>query len=187
MKSKILAALVLGVLTIAFQNCERSPFIAYEGKIDSLVKQNEVEHNRYDYKLVSAKYFRGGWFGPADVPNWSHDVTIEEKNGVLTVSAKATDALCGKVSQTLSEAQIAELQKLISELEVKEVPADAPLMVDGGTRQITLKYEGEGGELKEQTILLTEAFETTGLYAANGDSLAAYIESLDNSLAMYCQ
>lgn len=184
MKSKVIATFILAFLTVAFQNCERSPLIAYEGKIDSLVKNQSLQSNRIDKKIASLTYFKGGWYGPVDVPNWTYDLTIKLKNDVLNVSAKTTDELCGKVSQDLTDSEITELKKLLSDLDVKSIPSDAPIMMDAGTRQITVQYLNE----EPITILLSTFFgQHDGYYATNGDSLAAFLENLDQSLAMYCQ
>ena len=118
------------------------------------------------------------------MPNWGNDVTIEEKEGVYNISAKTTDSFCGKVSAQLTEDQVKELQILLAELDNHKVPEDAILVADGGVRQITVKNLNQDAV----TIQLNQMFESQdGLYAANGDSLAACIEALDQSLMMYCQ
>ncbi len=184
MKTKILVSAVLVFLAMAFQNCERSPFIAYEGKIDSLVKSAEVDSTKIDKHLVSLNYYRGGWYGVPGQPNWAYDVSIDEKDGVYTVSAKATDSFCGKVSADLSEQQVMDLKKLLADLDIQKIPSEGPFLEDVGVHQITVKNLNEEAAI----IQLSQMFGSpAGYYATNGDSLAAYIEALDSSLVMFCQ
>jgi hypothetical protein len=135
-------------------------------------------------ELSEVNYFRGGWYGPAEMPNWSHDITFKfNTDETVSISGKLPeDAYCGKsgsLTKTEAEAFLAKLNGLT--LGHMEFGA-----IDGGVSMLVLKYKT--GE--EKTIYLpgSDFIGEDQLYAtAGGDALRDHIVAIYGNLATWCQ
>lgn len=129
-------------------------------------------------------YFRGGWYGPAEMPNWSHDMTFTfNANETVSISAKIPeDSFCGK-SGSLTKAEAEVLLSKVNGLTIGTMEFGA---IDGGVSMLVIKFKTGA----EKTIYLpgSDFIGEDQLYAtAGGPELRDYIFAIYENLAMFCQ
>lgn len=132
--------------------------------------------------IVSAKYFKGGWFSPA--PNWSHDMTIDflqYTNGAYKVSAKDTDPLCFK-SGSLTVADAQQMIGLYSQMIL--YVSTGPKLADAGVEYIEIKTQS--GKITKYHLQNTEV-PAGEVYVSNPEAMSDFLQDLEASLAIACQ
>lgn len=132
--------------------------------------------------IVSAKYFRGGWFSPP--PNWSHDMTIDflqYNNGSYKVSAKHADSLCFK-SGGLTVAEAQQLITLYTQMIL--FASTGPKVADAGVEYLEVKTQS--GKLTKYHLQNTEV-PAGELYVSNPEAMRDFLQDLEGSLATACQ
>jgi len=135
-------------------------------------------------ELSEVYYFRGGWYGPAEMPNWSHDIKfLFNANETVSISARLPeDEFCGK-GGTLAKSEAEAFLAKINGLTLGHMEFGA---IDGGVSMIVLKYKT--GEEKSIYLPGSDFIGEDQLYAtAGGNELRDHIVAIYDSLAIFCE
>lgn len=167
-------------LVLSFQNCSNGKFFNYKDPgVDVFAAPKLVGYS-------SLRYFLGGWYGPADQPNWSYDYTINFDSRNLT--SRMPDAFCGK-SRNLSDVEFSQLTALIESTSLKiKSPYDLTVM-DGASETIEFKLKAD---LQKTDIvyLSADSGQPGSSVFINPKALSDFMKSLlaDNSkFVVFCQ
>ncbi|MBY0315260.1 MAG: hypothetical protein K2Q26_07060 [Bdellovibrionales bacterium] len=79
------------------------------------------------------RFFRGGWYGLPNTPNWSHDYVLDLNTRVL--KSKVNTPNCSK-SRTLSQNDVAGIKAIISSGNISKKQPSEPQMADGAYEYI---------------------------------------------------
>lgn len=192
MKLKIVLVFALFLSILSFQNCgqdlsvlsddsDPSPVVKRDSSsgLDTNVKENKAA------EIVSARYWRGGWFPAPNTPNWSHDMDfIFNDDSTITVKSKTTDQFCFKSDIVLDQEQRQKWEIVYSSLEVKPLDDGTPMMADGGVEVLILVFSDKS----TKTIHLAHWDAGPGdLVASNGDNMIEFLQRIDSEMPHGCQ
>ena len=196
-KSIFLLVLFFTAVIIFFQNCSQNLLASKSTITTSPVAVNDSEEDKKDVVQKSffedydeISYYRGGWFGAPDTPNWSHDFKLEIKTGHL--NSFLGDRLCGGILE-ISKEEIAALKTEFDAAVLQNAPDEVISAVDAGSERIHLrKFNSATHELeKEISISLSRmTLEPGELFVVQPEKLSAAMKALvDNKIfdAVYCQ
>jgi len=134
--------------------------------------------------MVSASYYRGGWFTPPGQPNYSHDLTIDftsYSNNGFEVDAEVTNPNCTRTGR-LSVNQANEMAALISQLQLLQNNT-APVP-DAGQEYVEIELKS--GKTSRYYLQLTGT-PAGKLYAINPQSVRSFMQALDTTLVQTCR
>lgn len=177
---KVGLGIILFLYTIGTASCSK---ILSANMGDPLELQSTAVVKAEDISEIT--YFHGGWFGPAGMPNWSHDMRFTfNTDGSVGISAKIPeDVYCGKSGSFTAE-QKDTFVKLINKMKIGPMMFGA---VDGGVNLLTIKTK----KAEDIKIYLPQSdfIGEDQLYALEGGEAVrdrlAEIYALE--LAMFCQ
>ena len=176
-----------------FQNCGQDLSVLSHNSSSAKgpASNSDLDTNKSDEKkikeseIVSARYWRGGWFGAPNTPNWSHDMDfIFNEDSTITVKSKTIDSLCFKTEIILDRDQRKKWEILYAALAVNPIPNDGPMMADGGAEVLILVFSDKS----TTTIHLAPLDAGPGdLLASNGEDMIAHLRGIDKEMPMGCQ
>ncbi len=134
--------------------------------------------------ILQMRYYKGGFFVPPGVPNWSRDLTIDftQFNGGYLVTAEHPDSLCFKDDDVLTTAESTVFLNLVSNLQL--VISTGPVLADAGVEYI--EFTMQDGS-KRRYHLLNAEVPAGQYYALNPDAVIDFLRDLDDSLPVACQ
>lgn len=167
---------VVTLMVVFFQNCSKPRSVLTGSAVNK-----EMQLSSMSEKLVTLAFYRGGWYGPADQPNFSDDMRLSFlESGQVNVFSLTTDGACQKYGVLTSE-QKAQLKSLLDSLQIASVTeANIIPLADGGDEKLTLTYETGHQKIIHLNSAPAEANE---YYLKSANDISLFLQNINDELA----